>query len=670
MTNWTKRLDSAEKFFEKALTHGRNVYKRYEDERDDRTQGVKQANFFYANVNTLKESLYNSLPKPSVSRLHKGDYDNDVARVASLICQRALTYEVKCAKSFDEAIKAAIFDRLVPGIGQAWLRFDVDLQEVMVEGEEEPVKQPVPGTEAVYIDTVFWEDFGYEPARTWSSVGWVYRRHCYTKEEIVERYGEGAAQELEEAVAKIEDDTPKELLKDKFYVYEIWNKADRTVIHWSKAGNKVLRKTSDPLKLKDFFPCPAPLIANVTTKKFLPITDYHIAQDQYTQLNTIYARIQLIIEAVKVAGLYASEAGNTIARLLNGCENQLIPVDQWAMFAEKGGMKGMIDWYPVENVVVVLQQLQGQFEAAKGVLYEITGMSDIIRGASNPYETKGAQQIKAQFASVRMNGYQRDVSTFVRDVLRIMSEIVFQLYSPEKVRMIVGELSEPDRIHEEAAYQVLASDFLTMYQVDIEPDSLTQADWALEKEQRMEVVQNLGQMIQAVMGMGEGTPPELAVLSAQMIKFAISGFKGAAELEGFVDQTLDTLTKQIIDAKNNPQPPQPSPEEIKAKAEMERSQMQFQLDSEKAKFEAQLKGQEAQAKMMLDERKAQLDAHIKQMELEHKRVLDAMEIQMKEMEIRFLEKKYSLELEYKERDQQLKESQRKEQEKDNESQED
>src|SRR5690606_40090888 len=95
--------------------------------------------------------------------------------------------------------------------------------------------------------------------------------------------------------------------------------------------------------------------------------------------------------------------------------------------------RGMIDWYPVEQVATVLQHLYSAFEATKGLLFEITGMSDIVRGASNQYETAAAQQIKAQFASVRMNGYQRDVAKFVAKILNIMSEMFTQLYSEQKI---------------------------------------------------------------------------------------------------------------------------------------------------------------------------------------------------------------------------------------------
>src|SRR3546814_3799104 len=74
MSKWDSKIDKAEKFLEKAQTHGQKVYKRYKDDRsDDNSGNFKKVNLFYSNVNTLKESLFNSMPKPEVSRVQRGD---------------------------------------------------------------------------------------------------------------------------------------------------------------------------------------------------------------------------------------------------------------------------------------------------------------------------------------------------------------------------------------------------------------------------------------------------------------------------------------------------------------------------------------------------------------------------------------------------------------------
>jgi len=649
MSKWDKRIDKAEKFQERVRIHGRKVYQCYEDDRDDERTGVRQrANFFYANVNTLKESLFNSMPKPDVTRMHRGDFQDDVSRVAADVVRRILSYEIECAPHFKEAIESAILERLVPGIGQVWISFHAEPAQVHNEEAEsndpgeldEGPQDPEQGTERIQIEHVYWEDFVYEPCRKWSKCGWVGRRLHLTRKEFVETYGTAMLNEVADNTKNDDVLTPKEINQDKYCVYEIWDKRDKKVYHIYKGMEKPLKVLDDPYQLKDFFPCPRPLIANVDTTRFLPVTDYHIAQDQYIQLDTLYARIQMIVEAIKVAGLYDAE-NTSIARMLSSPENTLIPVNNWAMHAERGGNKGQIDWYPVEQVAMVLKELYGAFEATKAMLYEITGMSDIMRGASNQYETAKAQQIKAQFASVRLNGYQRDVAVFVRDSLRIMAELATQLYSDQKVLQIIGDLPPQDQQLLPQAGAILRNDVLTKYKVNIQTNSLTEADWALEKDQRMELVQTVGQMLGQVLQAAQQTP-EIAMLGVQLIKFAVAGYKAGTELEAYIDSQLDSLAQQAIQQKNNPQPPEPTPEEKKAQAEMQKMQMEMQF-----------KQQEAESKQQLEEQKMQLEIEKAKMELEFKRQMAQLDFQIKQQELAMKQQEGAISLQSKQQEAQL-----------------
>lgn len=620
MSEWDRRIEKAEKYLEKTHEHGREVYRRYDDERNDSSSLATKANFFYANVNTLKESLFNSMPKPSVERIQRGDFEDDVSRVAATIVSRGLTYEIECAPDFDEAVTSAIMDRLIPGVGQVWITFDVDKDEAGIAIE---------GTESIRIEPVYWEDFIYEPQRVWSKVGWVGRRLHLTKKEMIEAYGEDVMDKVGEADRTKDTMTPVEINKDKFCVYEIWNKRRKEVVHVYKGLEEVLKRVEDPYQLRKFFPCPRPLIANPTTVAFKPRTDYSIAQDQYNQLDILYGRITLIVEAIKVAGLYDS-SNTAIGRMLQGGENKLVPVDNWAMHAERGGTRGQIDWYPVEQVAMVLQHLYAAFESTKQVLFEITGMSDIIRGASSPYETKGAQQIKAEFASVRMGGYQRDVAKFVRDILRIMAEMFTQLYSDQKIMSIIGQLPPNDAEYLPPAAQILRDDVMSKYKVNIQTNSLTQADWALEKEQRMELVNTIGQMIGQTTELAKETP-ELAMLGVQLIKFAIAGYKAGTELEGWIDKQLDEMARSAME--NQDQPPEPSPEEKKLEMETQKMQMEMQMKQQDSESKMAMEQQKMQMEMQMEQQRMAMELQMKQAELEHKRQLAALDIQIKQIEL-------------------------------------
>jgi len=310
--------------------------------------------------------------------------------------------------------------------------------------------------------------------------------------------------------------------------------------------------------------------------------------------------------------------------MLDGTENKLIPVDNWAMFAEKGGVQGSISWYPVETITGVLQQLTGTYEFIKNQLFEVTGMADIVRGSTNQYETASAQEIKAQFASVRMNAFQRDVSFFVRDTLRIMGELMVQMYSPQKLSQVCGQLPMDDQPHVPAALQILHDDFTSKYSIDIQTDSLTQADWGLEQKQRMEYVGVVSQMIQSAVPAMEQMP-QIGTLLAQILKFASVGFKGASELEGALDAAI--LQMQQMQEQKAQQPPEPSPEQIKAEASKAESEAKIQARQQ----ESAIKQQESQAELQFMERKFTLEMQHKTqmyaMEMQHKREMAQLEMQ-------------------------------------------
>lgn len=598
---WPARLATWKKFSEKFHERGSAIEKRYEDDRDSSTQvsggdpGAKKVNMFYSNVTVIKESLYNSLPKPSVTRLHTGEWDNDAARVAATIVERGLAYEIKCAPSFDAAVKSSILDRLVPGLGALWVNFT-----------------PPTGTtpEHITVDLVYWKDILFEPQRAWEQVTWVGRKLYVENETARARWGDAAVTDPNKNDKSYTAGSVEEaILAGKSCVIEMWDKNTKTVIHMTPEG-QVLKTVPDPYQLKKFFPCPRPLIACPPTRKFLPMPDYYMAQDQYMELDILYGRINLIIEAIRVAGVYDSSVPE-IQRMLNGNENKLIPVDNWAMFAEKGGTKGVIDWFPVHEVAQVLTQLVSTYSFIKTELFEVSGMADIVRGSTNQYETAAAQQIKAQFASVRLNGFQRDTAVFVRDTIRIIGELMCQLYSDQKMTQIVGTLPEADQEFIPQAAAILRNDYTLYYNVDIESDSLTQADWGLQQEQRQMYAQSLSQFLTAALPVSQQVPA-LAPLLVQIIKFMSVGFKGSSELEGTLDQALD----QITQAPAQEEPAPPDPEVVKAQMEIENAQKK----AEAVQAENQLKAQDRAAEL---QHKRDMQAA----DLEYKRVDQAMELE-------------------------------------------
>lgn len=656
---WEREITAAESELKKFRKRARVVTRKFLDERDSLEAGAKWFNIFYANTNILESALYAQLPKPAVSRKYL-DYNDDIARVAALIIQRCITQDLDDPNdNFDGVMRHCVQDRLVPGLAQAWLRVETDTSEVSVPptpgndeavsagpGElEEPTAPGIEGEEPlkqiddqrIVIDYIFWEDFLWSPCRVWEERRWVGRIAYMTQEELIERFGEekGKTCPLNGTVTRASEDgqssTPKEDVLKKAAVYEIWDRTSRKVIWFCKGMGTLLDEKEDFLGLEGFEPCPQPMLANLSTSNTTPRPDYYMIQDQYMELDTINNRISQLVKACKVVGVY-DQAAKGISRMLSeGSDNELIPVDSWAMFAEKGGVKGAVDWLPLEQVVQALQQLNMAREVIKGQIYELTGIADIVRGASKASETLGAQQIKAQFASVRIKKLQDEVARFAADIMRIKAELMVKHFDPEILVKKSNIMATGNDEFVPQAMQLLQSEEGFEWRITINADTLAQADYAMEKQDRMDMLTTISKYMQGMLPMLQQAPKS-APLMISMLRWAIAGFKNADEIEGMIDKELHMLEQE---SKVPPPPPPPSPEQIKAQAEQQRMQMQAQIDQAKAQSEAKMEEQRnamEMQRMMFDQR---MEEQRQQMELLAERQQLQMQQQRQEMELHF-----------------------------------
>jgi len=651
---WAGEIIAAEKELEKFYKRANTVTKRYIDERDTMTAPSKWFNIFYANANILQSAIYAQLPKPAVSRKYT-DYNDEVGRVAALIIERAITQDLDDpTDNFDSCMRNAVQDRLVPGLAAAWLRLETDTEEISIP--------PTPGNDVygaddlkelgpqyqitdqrICVDYIFWQDFIWSPCRVWEERRWVGRKAYMTREELIERFGEekGKACPLNFVASggmKYADQgsTPKEDILKKAVVYEIWDRTTRKVIWYSKGMTSLLDERDDPLGLKGFDPCPKPMLANTSTSNTTPRPDYYMIQDQYVELDTINNRISMLIQACKVVGVY-DKGQPAIARMLKeGFDNDLIPADNWAMFAEKGGIKGQIDWLPLEVVVVAIRELNGAREVIKGQIYELTGIADIVRGASKASETLGAQQIKAQFASVRIKKLQDEVARFASEIMRIKAEIMIKHFDPQLIIKKSNIMVTGNDEYIEPAMQLLSSEADFEWRIQVNADTMSQADYAMEKQDRIDFMTAFSGFMQQLPPLLEASP-EAAPVLVGLVKWTVAGFRGARDIEGMLDKALDGLIK-------NPQEQKPDPEAEKAKAEQQMQQQEFQMKQQEAQAKAQAEQAKAQLEMQKMQAEMQLEQQKMQMEMAAENQRLAMEQQKMQLEMQMEKQRQEMEL--------------------------
>jgi hypothetical protein len=590
---WQQELKLAKREDEKWAKRGKKIVRRYRDERQGYSDNAKRYNILWANVQTMLPALYGTTPKAQVARRFK---DKDpVARTAGQILERALQYELDHKGDFDHAIKCAVIDRLLPGRGVAWVRFE-DEETQTVNGAIEYQCTP--------CDYVFWEDFRCSPARTWDEVTWVARRVYMGKGEVVKRFGE----EYKDVPLTHEPMGMDEMQKNgdnidglkKAQVWEIWDKPSKRVYWLAEGYQKALDVRDDPYGLDSFWPCPKPLFATQTTDQLVPIPDYALYQDQAEEIDMLTQRIYSLTKAVKVVGVYdASQTG--VQRMLSeGVDNTLIPVESWAAFGEKGGLKGAVDFLPIESVLQALNQCYASREQAKQVVYEITGISDIIRGSSVASETATAQQIKSQYATLRLRDLQKQVAMFASELLRIKAQLMSDFYAPEALVNMSGMADTVDAQYIEPAIQLLKTEPLRSYRIEVASDSLVEIDENTEKQSRMEFLQSAGGFIRDALQ----APPQLQPLLGEMLLYGVRSFKAGAGMEGAVQAFLDQSQEQA--KMQAQQPPQPTPEQIKEQEDMQRAQM-----------EAQIKQMEMQQTQQLEQMKMQFQQQLEQMKAEN-----------------------------------------------------
>jgi hypothetical protein len=87
-------------------------------------------------------------------------------------------------------------------------------------------------------------------------------------------------------------------------LYEIWDKDTGKVVFLSKSSSKIIDEQDDPLELEEFFPCPPPLYATLTTDTLVPLPDFTLYQDQARELDTLSDRIDGLIQQLQVKGCY------------------------------------------------------------------------------------------------------------------------------------------------------------------------------------------------------------------------------------------------------------------------------------------------------------------------------------------------------------------------------
>lgn len=589
-----KALQSAEKAFREwqdICDEVDDVYSRRDRQFTavERTSSVYWADaeldLFWASYEILKPAVYARTPKPVVTTQFK-DRNPVKSKTAELLERTAIS-------SFDrsdiDSVMCQIRDDLIfTNRGVMWLTYESeDGQKVCFE----------------HLDR---KDFRHEPARKWEEVGWVARRAWMTRRDMRKRFRKYSGDAYQDANFTIQREDEENGANDgsrKAGVWEVWHKVENKV-YWVSEKVDVLLDVDKPhLSLKGFFPCPKPAYGTLGRRTLVPTPDYERYATHFAKINTLTSRIYLLLESVKMKGLIPSggDIADAIEELIRSDDDQiLIPVPSAQL---NGDMQSFVAWMPLEQIANTITGLI----SARGQLiddfYQLSGISDIMRGATEAEETLGAQQLKSQYGSIRVKQKIDELQRIARDSIRIASEIISEKFSQETLldmsqmeipsksdikKQIDGvekaaeqelkalnDQAKKQQPQDEQQAQQLQQEFQQAQQAiiqkyapmlneanslvpvedvmkllrddksrgfafEIEDGSTVLADEQQEKASRNEFMAAFSSTSQALLPLVQ-TGPEGAKLAGALLKFQLSPYRTGRELDSMIDEWIDSM---------------------------------------------------------------------------------------------------------------------------------
>lgn len=608
------------------------------------------------------------------------------SQAATRVLEFLLDTNIDGYETFDEGMKSATLDALLPGRGITAVKYDAELEDMgegetqadpadEVEDEAQDTEEPdkYKKSELVCLDSKSWNRVYFGYAKKWSLVPWIAYEMEIDKEEA-KRIGiaDSILAEMTFTIPEKdgdddEDDENNRGERKVACIYQIWDKEGERKIRYVSAQYKkdYLKVDDDPLQLTGFFNCPKPLQFLEKSNDLLPVSLYKLYENQAKELNELTRRITLLTRAIKAKAIYDTALGDDIKNLVEAEDNDLVPaVNESSLAAEKGFANAIWFW-PIEQLANVLQILVATRDQCKNVIYEITGISDILRGSTVASETATAQKIKSQWGSLRLKRQQKEVQRYARDLLRMMLEIAAYKFSPETWAKMTGlpflldaKLNELQSVAQGLQMQIqqqqmmappmqgqppappspqaqqlqqiqqqlqtpqwsqvlamLQDDLQRAYRVDIETNSTIEAEATEDKEQMGEVMAAMGQALNGLTPLvTAGTLPFQAAQA--MILTIVRRFRFGPDVE------------DMIKSMKQPTPP----DQAKQQADQQMQAMQQQMaQKDMAAQQSVAQASQQVAKLTMDLQKSQFEKDIQKRETD----LQLQEIQLKAAQDQF-----------------------------------
>ena len=527
--NLLRKLETAEKEYARYHDIIKETRAYYKDSKgSEYTSG--RYNIFWSSIETLKPFLYFKQPQPYIERISK--IPNSAENIASRIIEKALQWDLS-QFDFDSIIKYARNDFLISGSGIIWESYQPEFKEL---------KNPDDNTETISIkvgekvisEYINPEHFivDCEGTGIWENIKWIARKIFMNNNDIVKNFG-----------AEFQRISPSE---ETVCVYEVWYKPLRKVYWISKFyPHQFLKECDDPLHLSGFFPCPKPIFATQTNDSIIPTPDYCLIKEMLNELNGITNRMKLIMQALKVSGAY-DKSFPELYNILNK-DVTLVAVSDFQKLKDCGGIRGIIDFAPIEQYIQALEQLSLRREDIIKRIFDVTGVSDIMRGNSNVAETATAVQQKTNFGTLRNQDRQNDMQRFIADLYRIKAEIICEHFSEKTLAGFLSADERQDKLAVAEAILLLKTEKLRGMILRVESEGVFNQE--AEHKKTIEGINTINNMIKEAFAL-VSSQPLLLPLYRCMIESVIASMPKTRMFESVLEQTFNNISKDLQKADN------------------------------------------------------------------------------------------------------------------------
>jgi hypothetical protein len=413
---WLNMLDESEKAFQEWNESCDNIERMYANLSFLRsTTRDRQFNLFWANLEILKPSIYAKPPVPVVVPKFKDR--RPLYQTTSELLERCSVVAFDLTR-IDDLLKLIRDDLATTGRGVAWCRY-------------EPADEEHDKSEYVCVDHKGRKDFLHSLSRNWREVTWVAAASYMTRAQAKKRFSKYSDDEYTRAEYKVDKDA-QEIgggdNRERAKFWEIWHRGLNTVV-WVAEGCELILDEAEPdelAKLNNFFPCPQPAYSATQPGSLIPVPDVLQYKDQLDEVNTLTGRLHALAQYLEVKGFYpagSAEISDAVqaAVKMKSPGRVLVPISNWAAF---GGSREVIIWMPIDMIANTITAVIAVRKQIIEDIYQIMGLSDIMRGNTDPGETLGAQQLKSQYGSVRIRDKQGEMVRVARDIEEITAEIM------------------------------------------------------------------------------------------------------------------------------------------------------------------------------------------------------------------------------------------------------